>query len=190
MNKKILFKIRLYFTGVVTFLIWTFLLWDHYHDGVPRHHILANKDLPAISNWWGGILLPFLTWFLLYRIQNRIISQGKKIPETSKYLKYTLYRFAASLLFGISLSTFFTFGYADFSGYLVVGLFPLALFIPIYRAECLLGFVIGMTITFGTILPMVIGSIFVLLGAFVYLVLRPGILYISSRVRPTTSSNN
>jgi len=190
MSEKILLKIGWFFTLIVTFFIWTFLLWDHYHGGVPSHHILANKDMPAISNWWGGLLLPILTWFLLYRIQIRIISQSKKNPETSVYTKCILYRFSASLLFGIFLSAFFTFGYADFSGYLVMALFPLAILVPIYRAECLLGFVIAMTFTFGTILPMLIGSLFVLMGAFIYLVLRPGIVYVLSRVGATTGIGN
>ncbi len=189
MDDKILYKIHLYFTGIVTLFVWAFLLWDYYHGGVPKHHLLADKDLPAISNWWGGFLLPALTWFLLYRIQIRITKQNTKASNKSKYLKHILYRFTASLLFGILLSVFFTLGYSDFSGYLVMTLFLFAILIPIYRSECLLGFVIGMTYTFGTILPTMIGSLFCLLAAFIYLVLRQGILNVSSRIKVTTSSS-
>jgi len=71
-----------------------------------------------------------------------------------------------------------------------MALFPLAILVPIYRAECLLGFVIAMTFTFGTILPMLIGSLFVLMGAFIYLVLRPGIVYVLTRVGATTGIGN
>lgn len=183
MNEKLFFKARLYFTGIVTIAIWSLLAWDHYHSGVPSHHILANKDLPEISNWWGGLLIPFLTWFLLYRIQKRIIHYNQEDSETSKHLQHTLYRFVGALLFGILLSVFFTFGNSDMSGYMVLSLFPLALFVPIYRAECLLGFVIGMTFTFGGVLPTGIGSIFASVGAILYLFVRRGILYLAISIK-------
>jgi hypothetical protein len=188
MNQKMFFKIRLYVTGIVTVAIWTILLWDHYHGGVPGHHILANEDLPEISNWWGGLVLPLLTWILLYRIQKRVIRHNNEKADTSTYLKYVLYGFGGALLFGILLAAFFTFGYPDISGYMVFALFPLALFFPIYRPECLLGFVIGMTYTFGGVLPTVVGSIFLLAGAVLYLLVRPGILYVVSKFTTITSS--
>lgn len=181
MNEAVLFKTRIYFSGIVTCAIWTLLAWNHYHGGVPSHHILANKDLPEISNWWGGLLLPLLTWFLLYRIQKRIIRHNEENAETSTYYNHILYRFAGSLLFGVLLSVFFTFGYSDVTGYMILGLFPLAMFFPIYRAECLLGFVMGMTFTFGAVLPTGIGCIFASVSAILYLLVRPGIVYVASR---------
>ena len=189
MDEKMFFKIRLYFTGIVTFAIWTLLAWNYYHGGVPSHHILDNKDLPQISNWWGGLLLPFLTWFLLYRIQKRIVSHNNGSSVTSNGQTHIIYRFAGSLLFGVLLSVFFSFGYSDLSGYMILGLFPIALFFPIYRAECLLGFVIGMTYTFGTVLPTGVGSILTLACAILYIFIRPGILYIASRFARIASTN-
>ncbi|MGO4905855.1 hypothetical protein [Flavobacterium sp. W20_MBD1_R3] len=189
MDEKMFFKIRIYFTGIVTIAIWTLLAWNYYHGGVPSHHILNDKDLPEISNWWGGLLLPFLTWFLLYRIQKRIVRHNNGRSETSNYQKHTLYRFTGSLLFGVLLSVFFTFGYSDLSGYMILGLLPLALYFPIFRAECLLGFVIGMTFTFGAVLPTGIGSILTLVSAILYILVRPGILYIASKFVQIASSN-
>lgn len=182
MNKKMFLKFRIYFTAIVTFLIWALLLWDHFHGGVPSHHILANKDLPSISNWWGGFLVPLLTWLLLYRIQVRIDHQKQVPAEVLALLKKVLYGFIGSLLFGILLSIFFSFGYSDICGYMILTLLPVGLCFPIYRAECLLGFVIGMTYTFGAILPTAIGAILALLGALLYLFLRKAILYTSSKL--------
>lgn len=182
MNKKWRFKFRLYFTAVVTLLIWLLLLWDHFHGGVPQHHILANEQLPAISNWWGGVLLPLLTWLLLYRIEIRISRQNKGNTEISAWLKKALYGFAGALFFGMLLSFFFSFGYPDICGYMILTLLPIALCFPIYRAECLLGFVIGMTYTFGAVLPTGIGLILLLIGAVLYLYLRTGILHIVSKI--------
>jgi hypothetical protein len=189
MNKKEFFKIRLYFTAGVTLLIWMLLVWNHFHVGVPRHHILANEDLPAISNWWGAALLPLLTWFLLYRIEIRISSKNQGSTEISADLKKVLYGFTGALFFGVLLSFFFSFGYADICGYMVLALLPIAVLFPVYRAECLLGFVIGMTYTFGAVLPTGIGLILALIGAVLYVYLRAGFLYIVSKFASKASLN-
>ena len=147
---------------------------------------MARKDLPAVSNWWGAIVLPLLTWFLLYRIQKRIQLNN---AEKTKLPLNIVYRFAAALLFGILLSTFFILGYADIPGYMMMGLFILALFFPVYRAECLLGFVIGMTYAIGAILPTIAGSLLVVISAVLYLYVRPALLYIASRLVRIVSAN-
>jgi len=189
MNEKIFFNTKLYFTSIVTIGIWSLLAWDHYHGGVPSHHLLDHKDLPAISNWWGGLLLPLLTWFLLYRIQKRFVDDKVEKTTVLKRRLNIIYRFTCALFFGILLSLFFTYGYSDIPGYMLIVLFLLALFFPVYRAECLLGFVIGMTFTFGTVLPSAVGSILVLIVALLYLYVRPAILYITMRVVRKVSSN-
>lgn len=181
MNNNIFFKISLYFTGIVTIAIWSQLAWNHYHGGVPSHHILHREDLPAISNWWGGLLLPLLTGFLLYRIQKSLMRDNDEKSKVSKLWLNILYRFIGSLFFGILLSVFFTFGYSSISGYIIIGLLLLGLFFPIYRAECMLGFVIGMTLTFGAVLPTAFGIILALVGIILYLYVRPIIIYIGSR---------
>ena len=52
MSEAIFFRIRVYVTATAAIAIWSWLAWNHYHGGVPRHHILADKDLPEISNLW------------------------------------------------------------------------------------------------------------------------------------------
>jgi hypothetical protein len=189
-NKNIFLKTRLWLTGIVTIAIWSLLIWNHYHGGVPSHHILARKDLPEISNWWGGLLLPLLTWLLLYRIQKRLLLNSVDKSATLMLpVNNILFGFAGALLFGILLAAFFTFGYADIPGYMLIGLLLLALFFPIYRAECLLGFVIGMTFTFGAVLPTGVGSLLALTGAVLYLAVRPVILYVTSGMVRILSSN-
>jgi hypothetical protein len=157
-------------------------MWDYFHGGVPSHHILAQKDLPAISNCWGGLLLPLLTWFLFYRIQKRISRDKEQNPLQLSIPSRVVYGFMGGLLFGIVLSIFFTLGDEDVPFYMMMGLLASALFLPIYRAECFLGFVIGMTYTFGGVLPIGIGSILALLTATLYLFVRPAILFISTKL--------
>ncbi|MFM9909190.1 MAG: hypothetical protein ACKVOW_07575 [Chitinophagaceae bacterium] len=182
MSEKKFYWIRVYFTGIVTIAICALLIWDHYHGGIPSHHLFANKDLPSISNWWGLLLLPILTWFLLYLIHKRIIKEHSGNGDQLLNRKKLLSRFVGSLLFGILLSVFFSFNFSDIPGFMMLGVFPLALIFPIYRAECLLGFVIGMTYTFGTVLPTFIGSILTIAAAILYIYVRPAILYLSTRL--------
>jgi hypothetical protein len=187
MNEKMFsaLRLRLYGTGIVTLAIWSLLLWNYFHGGVPSHHILARKDLPEISNWWGAVVLPLLTWFLLTRIQKRVVSaKDEQAPAAvaASFPMSIVYAFAGALLFGILLSVFFSLHYTDIPGYMLQGLFLLALFLPLYRAEYLLGFVIGMTYTFGAVLPTGIGSIIALICAVIYLFLRRAILFVVSKV--------
>lgn len=180
MTKKQFFQIRLYFTGFATLAIGGLLTWNHFNGGVPSHHVLADETLPLISNWWGGLVIPVLTWFLTYRIQTRIYCPGNREPF--KQVKKSLVGFVGALVFGILLAGFFSIGNRDMPGNMILGLLPLALFLPIYRAEYLLGFVFGMTYTFGAVLPTGIGTILALIAAGIYLFVRPGIIFIASKV--------
>ncbi|MCE2893667.1 MAG: hypothetical protein LW721_04460 [Flammeovirgaceae bacterium] len=182
MTNKMFFRYRLFLTALITVAIWSLLTWDYYHGGVPSHHLLARNDLPAFSNWWGGLLLPLLTWFLLYRIQKRMGSDNEKKPSPSSIPNTILYGFISALLFGIVLSTFFTLGNKDIPFYMMMSLFAAALFFPIYRADCFLGFVIGMTFTFGGVLPIGIGTILALIWAVLFLLIRPAILWVLTKL--------
>lgn len=187
MTEKTFFKRSLYFTGIVTVGIWSLLIWNHYHGGVPSHHLLHREDMPKISNWWSGLLLPLLTLFLTYRIQKRLVRNNDNKSNLLKFPKKYTFGFLFALSFGILLSVFFTLGYSNLSGYMINGLFLLALFFPIYRAECLLGFVIGMTFTFGAVLPTGVGTILALIGLVLYLYVRTGIIFIAKKVIPLVS---
>lgn len=139
--------------------------------------------MPSISNGWGALVLPVLTWFLLYRIEQRL-RRGAAPSGGSPYPGDVVFGFVGALLFGIVLSTSYAIGYAAIPGYMLISIFVMALFQPIYRSEYLLGFVIGMTYVFGAVLPTGIGSILVLLSAVIYLVIRPGIMWVVKIVMP------
>ncbi len=108
----------------MTVAIWSLLIWQYFHGGVPSHHILNREELPAFSNWWGGILIPLLTWFLLYRIQKRIINKSTNIDDS----KNIIYAFICALSFSILLSVFFTLGNTEIPFYMVILLFLLGSF--------------------------------------------------------------
>jgi uncharacterized membrane protein YccC len=71
--------------------------------------------------------------------------------------------FVGALVFGVALSVAFQGGHDDTAGYL-------------FRAECVLGFVLGMTFTFGAVLPTLIGTIIATISAFVFFYVRPLLL--------------
>ncbi|KQO34641.1 hypothetical protein ASF10_02705 [Flavobacterium sp. Leaf82] len=182
MNEKRFFKIRVYFTSIIAISIWALLIWNHYHGGVPSHHILNDKNLPEISNWWGALLLPLLSWILFYRIKKRAVENIDNESKESDSQINIIYGFIGALFSGILLSVFFTLGYANFPAYVLLLILMSGLFFPIYRAEYILGFVLGMTFTFGAVLPTVIAFILALIGAFLYLCIRTLILYVVSRI--------
>ena len=173
MNDKKFLRWRVYFTALVMLAELAHLAWEHFHGGVRSHHILNRADLPAISNAWGALLLPVLTWFLSGFVQKRIAFHADGEEAASKLPVIVVAGFVGSLLFGVLLAGSFANGYETVTGYLFQGLILLALLLPFYRAECVLGFVLGMTFTFGAVLPTVVGSVIAALSAAVHLVVYP-----------------
>jgi hypothetical protein len=169
-----MFKAKLYFIGIISVFIWGLLAWNYFHGGVPSHHILNKKNLPEISNWWGGIWLPVFAWIVMFRIQKR---ENLTIKNVSDFPLKIIYGFVGSLIIGISIATLFLLEFNEFLGYFLPSILIIALFYPIYYSECFLGFVLGMTYTFGAILPTGIGSILAILAFLIYQLIRPAGLY-------------
>ena len=158
-------RTRVLATSSVTVAVAALLLWQQLHDGVPSHSFMARDDMPSISNWWGLLTLPVLTWFALANMAARL---GRR-SVSAEALRYGL---IGGVLFGLVLAGSYSLGYSEVPR-LQVRLLPLlALALPIYRAECLLGFVLALSYTFGGVLPLVIGSVFALGGAALYLAPR------------------
>lgn len=138
------------------------LAWQHAGPGVSAHHLLADPELPAISNWWGLLLLPLLTWIVAGRIERR------HAGATAAAAAAAAPGFSCGLLFGAAIALFFSLGRAELCGYLMQGLLLLALFLPIYRAESVLGFVFGMTYAFGPVLPVLVSCVLAAGGYLLY----------------------
>jgi hypothetical protein len=173
MNISLNFKNRSIITLSITAFVWILLLWDYTHGGVPSHHLLNNKELPKVSNWIGGFLLPVLSWILLYSSSNRIKEHMTPRPIYNHFL--------IALGLGISIAFLFTFDIPDIPGYLLLSLLPLSLFYPIHHSEGILGFIIGMTYTFGTVIPTLVAFLFAILGFGIYHYLRAFILWIIAK---------
>ncbi len=173
------FRFRIWITGIIFIVLTGLLLWQYFHDGIPSHHFLADKTLPLISNAWGALVIPITTWFLLFRVEKRLFSQS----DTIAFPKHTLSGFLSALLFAVVLGIAIVYGFETFSSYSPLIIFSLALFFPTYKAEYFLGFILGLTYFIGGVLPVVVGSIFLLISALLYLLIRPLMLRLVKMAR-------
>ena len=177
MNQAALKKNGLILLAVISVGIWALLLWQHFDSGVPSHSFMARKDMPSISNWWGGLLLPLLTYFSLFRLEKRLF-MGENRVVSPKEMQGVLGLFIAGLLYAGAIAFCSMTDKEDINGVLFPSLFLWALIFPLYRAEFFLGFVIGLTYTFGAILPTFIASVFVALSYIAHKFLYPLVLKI------------
>lgn len=125
--------------------------WEHRHGVVQAHHLLDDPSLPAISNWWGLLVVPLLVWFTLGRIQRRaatLVQAGSR----ERFATLVRLRFVLALAWGGALALAYAHGH-PLVGALFLGTFAIAPVVQGYRAEYLLGFALGMTFTFGAAFP-------------------------------------
>ncbi len=148
-----------------TFILTSvFILLEHYNGGIITHHLLAREDLPGISNLWGLLSIPLLTWLSIALIGNRRNKISQTDGEKLKSFDKTTWKgFLAALLFGISASLLWEFNFAHILQYFILLPVLIAFFKPVYMPQHLLGFVIGMLFTFGGILPILFGTVLLVL---------------------------
>jgi hypothetical protein len=166
MNEKQLCVIKWYLVGFITFTIWTMLIWQYFHLGVPSHYFLQRADMPEISNGWGGILLPFFTWLAMIRIENRILKAPAE--QNSLICKQVVFSFFIAFGYGVILSLMFIKGYSDISAVLFPAILVFALFFKVYQAQYVLGFILSMSSTFGAVLSSVFAAVIALASVVIY----------------------
>ncbi|WP_199730837.1 hypothetical protein [Luteimonas sp. 100069] len=131
------------------------LAWEHLHGGIVSHHLLADPGLPAVWNGWGLVLLPALAWWTSGRFVRRIARHD----DRRRAMVGGVAGFAVAAIAGVLLSAAFLQGREDLASLVLFSAFGLALLLPGYRAECVLGFVLAMTFVFGAVLPLMIASV-------------------------------
>ncbi len=141
-----------------------FILWEYFNGGVITHHLLAREDLPGISNWWGLLTIPLLSWLTISLIHKRRQKKIKLAPTNLENSDIKILKgFLAALLFGIAVSLLWRFDFEEILQYFILFPILIAFFKPVHLPEDLLGFVIGMLFTFGGILPIIIGTVLLVL---------------------------
>lgn len=171
------------------------LLWEHTHGGIVRHYLLQREDLPSFSNAWGLLTLPLLAFAAIWFVKRRIRRAGARKPGTSegeahqrehascrtRMEKFVAIGFLGGLVLGGLMAFFWAMGLSDYMPFLMLFPLVLAFFVPTYRPECLLGFVLGMSWTFGGVLPVGIGLLLALGSWMIYKGIRVGILRLVGR---------
>ncbi|MFN8441930.1 MAG: hypothetical protein U0175_14215 [Caldilineaceae bacterium] len=178
MNSQQLRRTRIMVTMLILLAELLHLAWEFTQGGVKSHHLLYRADLPAISNGWGILLLPTLSWFLLGRIEKRLLSHSADLDKDSKLPVRITVGFVASLLYGVSLAVAFTQQQEAIASYLFLGMLWVAVLIPVYRSEYMLGFILGMTFTFGAILPTIVASLVAIVSTILHFLVRRIIKFI------------
>lgn len=137
------------------------LAWEAAHGGIVSHHVLNDPTLPALWNGWGLLVLPLLAWIAEPRLF--ATTGGSRRMDRG-----AIGRLSAAALVGLALSLAFATGSEDAAGGIFVGLLLSSAVVRAYRAEYLLGFVLGMAFTFGALLPTLIGGAIALASAAVW----------------------
>ncbi|MCH9660686.1 MAG: hypothetical protein K0U54_07215 [Bacteroidetes bacterium] len=171
-------------TVCTTLVIWSLILWDYFNEGVPTHYIFHSDTLPGISNWWGGLVLPLFTWMTLTVIEKRLQDPTRILKEREPI--NILYRGICALLFGVIISISFALELSIIN-YMMLALFVIALIIPLYKLEYLLGFVLGTMYSFGVVIPTVFGLL--LLGMYALLYHVPRISWVLLKSKLSNNEN-
>jgi len=161
------FRAHLSLMLVATLFAAAHLTFEHFNGGVQSHHLLNRADLPEVSNAFGLLVLPGLAWLLGMRVH----AAARRPVQRGRFAAIGI-GFVASLLYAAALAVGFTLQLELVTTGLFFGLFAVAVLLPIYRAECVLGFVVGMTFTIGAVLPALIAGVFALLSALLHPLLR------------------
>lgn len=151
---------------------------EYFQGGIQSHHILNRADLPAISNLW-GLLLPLLAWFLLGFLDRRL-AQSRDRHALKKALLLSIAVLSASSALAIS----FEFDQQTITGFIFQGLLLAAVLLPFYRAELFLAVVLGMTFSFGAILPSGVATVLAGISVLAQLVIWPMLLWGWRRLKP------
>jgi uncharacterized membrane protein YecN with MAPEG domain len=142
---------------------------------------MARSDMPSVSNWWGILILPFLAWFTTVRIKNRIEFRQEDELTESRLPRGILIGLFGMLTLSVLQAISFEFGYPNITMYIALGVLLTGLFLPIYRAECFLGHVLGATFTFGPIIPLIGILVMAIISALSNLVIKPLLVKVVAR---------
>jgi hypothetical protein len=105
------------------------------------------------------------------------LDQNDLVPQQpNSAISNVIWIFMAGLVLGIVLAASFSYAFKPFLDNVLYILIVLSFFIPLYYAEFILGFILGMTYTFGAILPAVFILVIALIGWVTYRYIRPLIL--------------
>lgn len=175
-------KSALYFIVAVSLYAAIHLVWQYFNGGVVSHHLLARADMPAVSNWWGIVILPMLAWFATTRMKLRI--EFSDMPASIvTFPKHIVIGFIGILSLSLIQSLAFKLGQPNITMYLALMMLTAGLFLPIYRAECFLAHVMGGSIAFGSVIPLIGFTVMALISVVANLGVKPLLIKLITRIK-------
>lgn len=143
------------------------LIYEYLTGGVLSHHLLNNPNLPAISNWFELITLPLLGVVFGQRVRTNPSKKrwaGIPVPMLTSLL--------GAIICGAMLAASFLFGASTITSAVLLVIFVCGLLFPVYRVEYILGFVAGMTLVIGGVLPLFFALVVAALSFVVRYIVR------------------
>jgi hypothetical protein len=180
-------SIRLGVVVAATLAYWALLAWQYTHGGVTGHSFLARDDMPVISNWWGALSIPIVSWILTGSIKRRLAAFGPDATGADRALRTAVVACIGSALYGSAMALGFSLGHDELSAWLFQALPLVALLLPIHRAEYLLGFVVALSLRFGGVLPLIIGTGVAVVSLVLHATVRRGLHWLLARRRAPQS---
>ena len=156
-------------TSLITLMILSLLAWQYTHEGVPSHYLFQRADLPELSNWWGALVLPLLTWVLVGSMNTKLLNANNRAEKEKAKM---VVGFIAAVIYGVLLTVAFFQGYQEIASILFPGILAIAIFVPVFREEYLLGFILAMSFGFGAVLPLIFTTLIATASAIIYFTVR------------------
>jgi hypothetical protein len=134
-------------------------MWQMTHGGVETHHLLAQRNMPGFSNWWGLAIVPLIAALPTWSPKAVMASAG-------------------AFLAGVAMSIAFI---VDRSGnaafYVMLGVLACGFIFRTYRPEYYFGYIVGLSVAFGLVIPALISPMFMAISAAFHLLVRPGFIW-------------
>ncbi|WP_105169603.1 hypothetical protein [Pseudoalteromonas sp. T1lg23B] len=160
------------------------LAWEHFNGGVLSHHLLHNPSYPSISNYWSMLILPSLAWFTAHTVIKRIkLQHHEGMNAKGTIPTHTKMGFVIMFCVTALQSIAWVAGQQDLTMYIAVGILVAGLFVPIYRAECILAHVLASSVVFGAVIPLIGIVVLALISALSNLCIKPLIINMLIRTR-------
>jgi hypothetical protein len=180
-DTKRLSRTRILLTVFVAATTFLMLLWAHFHEGVTTHHVLQQSNMPGISNWLNVLVLPLLTWITIGRVQRRV--KINHLTGVGSPWRGIIARSMMGLMLGAAISFSFLHDFQPLLQNVPYVFLLLSFFVPIFFAEFIFGFVLGMVFTFGAVLPTIFMLVLSVAGWAIYKWLRPLFLRLGATLR-------
>jgi hypothetical protein len=169
---------RLRLSALAAGLVVLHLGWEWSQGGIRSHHFLADPSMPAISNAWGLLWLPLLALLYAPSIRRRSMGASYRMRWRPSIVAGLL----GGLVVGGGLAAFVILGPSIDGSWILGGLLALSLAFPVWRGETVLGFIAGMMLGVGAILPTIFAFAFAAISLAVHRGLVPGVKALRHRL--------